>query len=292
MRRSRRCEPRSIRTFSSNALNALNAIIPKAAMDARRTLLNLADIFRYSLDSKQQFVTLEDEMRIVEAYLQIERLRLGNRLTTRIDMRDGVRRWKVPALSIQPLVENAVKHGVSSMANGGEVRVSAHRNDGSLQIEVSDDGPGFDPQALSSRGHGLRSVERRLHLCYGGCREVPDRCRRVGYQGWVPSAARHARRGVGGPARDAGASPSVTGLGESGLGTHRSFGSPQIPGGTSQPFKRLPIGGQRVREGVAQGLPGRREAEWPSESGGHDRLDISRRGDHDRPNSPCGIARW
>ena len=154
--------------FLFNALNALNAIIPKAAMDARRTLLNLADIFRYSLDSKQQFVTLEDEMRIVEAYLQIERLRLGNRLTTRIDMRDGVRRWKVPALSIQPLVENAVKHGVSSMANGGEVRVSAHRNDGSLQIEVSDDGPGFDPQALSSRGHGLRSVERRLHLCYGG----------------------------------------------------------------------------------------------------------------------------
>ena len=194
--------------FLFNALNALNAIIPKAAMDARRTLLNLADIFRYSLDSKRQFVTLEDEMRIVEAYLQIERLRLGNRLTTRIDMRDGVRRWKVPALSIQPLVENAVKHGVSSMAKrGGSGACPAHRNDGSLQIEVSDDGPGFDPQALSSRG--ARPAERGAPVAslLRRCREVPDRRRRVGYQGWVPSAARHARRGVGGPARDAGAFP-------------------------------------------------------------------------------------
>ena len=67
----------------------------------------------------------------------------------------------------------------------------------------------------------------------------------------------------------------MTVLGESGLRIPRSFGSPQILGETSQPFKRLPIGGRRVREGAAQGLPGLREAEWPFESGGLDRLDIS-----------------
>ena len=154
--------------FLFNALNALNGIIPKAAIDARRTLLNLADIFRYSLDAKQQFVSLEEEMRIVEAYLQIERLRLGDRLTTRIELDDRMRLKKVPALSIQPLVENAVKHGVSSRAQGGEVRVLAKQEDGTLHIEVSDDGEGFDPQAQSSLGHGLQSVERRLQLCYSG----------------------------------------------------------------------------------------------------------------------------
>ena len=153
--------------FLFNALNALNGIIPQAATDARRTLLNLADIFRYSLDSKRQFVSLEEEMRIVEAYLQIERLRLGDRLTTRIELDDRVRRRKVPALSIQPLVENAVKHGVSSRPQGGEVRVLARQEHGALHIEVSDDGEGFDPHLQSSTGHGLRSVERRLHLCYG-----------------------------------------------------------------------------------------------------------------------------
>ncbi len=155
--------------FLFNALNTLNAIIPQAATDARMTLLNLADIFRYSLDTKQQFVSLEQEMRIVDAYLQIERLRLDDRLTTRIEMdHDDVRHTKVPALSIQPLVENAVKHGVSSRLRGGEVRVSARREEGALRIEVRDNGGGFDPSALSVQGHGLRSVERRLQLCYGG----------------------------------------------------------------------------------------------------------------------------
>lgn len=153
--------------FFFNALNALNGIIPKGAADARRTLLNLADIFRYSLSSKRQFVSLEEELAIVEAYLQIERLRLGDRLTTRIELDDRVRRKKVPALSIQPLVENAVKHGVSSRARGGEVRVLGLQEDGALHIEVSDDGRGFDRPAQSSVGHGLQSVERRLHLCYG-----------------------------------------------------------------------------------------------------------------------------
>ena len=157
--------------FLFNALNALNGAIPTDAIDARRTLLNLSDVFRYFLDSKQQFVSLEEEMRIVEAYLQIERLRLGDRLTTRIDMDDRARGKRVPALSIQPLVENAVKHGVSSRVQGGEVNLSAHLENGNLRIEVSDDGMGFDPRMQSSAGHGLRSVERRLHLYYGEAAE-------------------------------------------------------------------------------------------------------------------------
>ena len=154
--------------FLFNALNALNAIIPARATDARKTLLNLADIFRYSLNSKQQFVSLSDEVEIVEAYLQIERLRLGDRLTTRIEIDERVRFSRVPALSIQPLVENAIKHGVSRKAEGGEVRVEARAQEGGLRIEVTDNGPGFDTQVKREYGHGLLSVERRLQLCYEG----------------------------------------------------------------------------------------------------------------------------
>ncbi len=154
--------------FLFNALNALNAIIPPSAEDARRTLLNLADVFRYSLGGKRQFVPLEEELEIVEAYLQIERLRYGKRLTTRIEIDDGVRSFQVPALSVQPLVENAIKHGISRQARGGEVEVLARREGGGLRVEVIDNGLGFDPRDLPGRGHGLRSVERRLQLCYVG----------------------------------------------------------------------------------------------------------------------------
>ena len=154
--------------FLFNALNALNALIPSSAADARRTLLNLADIFRYSLGGKRQFVPLEEEMEIVEAYLQIERLRYGERLKISVLMEDGVRHFQVPALSIQPLVENAVKHGTSRLAKGGEVEVTARRESGGLRVEVIDNGPGFDPLDLPDEGHGLQSVKRRLQLCYAG----------------------------------------------------------------------------------------------------------------------------
>lgn len=153
--------------FLFNALNALYAVIPRSASNARETLVNLADIFRYALDGKRQFVPLEEELRIVEAYLQIERLRLGDRLSTRIDLDDRARSVKVPALSIQPLVENAVKHGVSAKAEGGEVRVRTSVADGRLSVEVIDDGVGFDLHQSNSSGNGLTNVRRRLSLCYG-----------------------------------------------------------------------------------------------------------------------------
>ena len=82
-------------------------------------------------------------------------------------MDDGARFRLVPALSIQPLVENAVKHGISRMAEGGELSVIARLERGGIRVEVVDNGPGFDPQSLPERGHGLRSVERRLQLCFG-----------------------------------------------------------------------------------------------------------------------------
>lgn len=153
--------------FLFNSLNALYATIPRSAVDARETLVNLAEIFRYSLRGKRQFVSLDQEMRIVQAYLQIERLRLGERLRTRIDIAEDTLQTAVPVLSIQPLVENAVKHGVSSGIEVGTVRIESRIVGESLRVAVSDDGPGFLSTGSPSGAHGLENVRRRLRLCYG-----------------------------------------------------------------------------------------------------------------------------
>ena len=99
--------------FLFNALNTLYGTIPREASNARRMVLNLADIFRYFLQSNKTFVTLAEEMEIVRAYLEVEQNRLGERLTVQIEVDDAALVVPIPVLSIQPLVENAIKHGVS-----------------------------------------------------------------------------------------------------------------------------------------------------------------------------------
>jgi two-component system LytT family sensor kinase len=155
--------------FLFNALNALYGIIPREARGARETVLNLADIFRYFLETKKSLVPLEEEMRIVKAYLDVERLRLGDKLQLQIEVTPEAQPVPIPILSIQPLVENAVKHGIAPLAGGGLIQIHAGIDpDGSLMISVRDSGPGFSKTHLDTPGVGLENVERRLELCYGG----------------------------------------------------------------------------------------------------------------------------
>jgi two-component system, LytTR family, sensor kinase len=152
--------------FLFNALNALYGIIPKEAKGARETVLNLADIFRYFLETRKTFLPLEKELHIVKAYLEIERLRLGEKLRMEIDVAPESLSTPIPVLSIQPLVENAVKHGIAPLPHGGLVRISARQTAaGTLEIRVSDTGSGFAQPATG--GIGLENVTRRLELCYG-----------------------------------------------------------------------------------------------------------------------------
>jgi hypothetical protein len=155
--------------FLFNALNTLYGVIPREAAAARRMLLNLADIFRYFLRSDKTFVPLEEEIRIVEAYLSIEEMRLGEKLKTEIVVDDGARKEPIPVLSIQPLVENAVKHGAAVRPEGGFVRLEVMREELGLRIAVTDSGPGFGVRRESRDGCGvgLENVSRRLSLCYG-----------------------------------------------------------------------------------------------------------------------------
>ena len=153
--------------FLFNALNALYGIIPRDARGARETVLHLADIFRYFLETRKAYLPLQEELRIVKAYLEVERLRLGEKLRTELDVAPETLSAPIPVLSIQPLVENAVKHGIAPMAEGGLIRIEARRQDtGGLTISVRDTGAGFGPQARAS-GVGLENVARRLELSYG-----------------------------------------------------------------------------------------------------------------------------
>jgi signal transduction histidine kinase len=155
--------------FLFNALNALYGIIPREARGARETVLNLADIFRYFLETKRTLVPLEEEMRIVKAYLDVERLRLGDKLKLEISVTPEAQAVPIPILSIQPLVENAVKHGIAPLAGGGLIQISASiDSEGALLISVRDSGPGFSKTHLNTPGVGLENVERRLELCYRG----------------------------------------------------------------------------------------------------------------------------
>lgn len=154
--------------FLFNALNTLYGTIGRESHDARRLVLNLAELFRYCLQRNRTSISLGEELEIVQAYLEIERLRLGDRLGFEITASPGARRISIPTLSIQPLVENAIRHGISRLSAKGLVEVRAEETGGTLQVSVRDNGPGFEwSSSTMGLGLGLGNVRQRLHLRYG-----------------------------------------------------------------------------------------------------------------------------
>ncbi len=156
--------------FLFNALNTLFGIIPREASGARRTVLNLADIFRYSLQTPEKLIQLSEELEIVRAYLEIEKLRLGSRLTVEMDIDEAAKEIEIPMLSVQPLVENAIKHGIAASEQDGWVRISAKAEAGVIRVTVQDSGRGVAPSVepcFTGLGLGMANVSKRLQLCYG-----------------------------------------------------------------------------------------------------------------------------
>lgn len=155
--------------FLFNTLNTLYGTIARENSAARRLVSNLASLFRYSFSANRGMIRVEDELTIVRAYLEIEELRLGSKLTTEIDVDEAALRAEVPVLSIQPLVENAVKHGIAPRAGRGLVRLSIRKKDERVTVEVFNSGSFREPSPDGGRnGVGLANVRRRLALCYGG----------------------------------------------------------------------------------------------------------------------------
>ena len=161
--------------FLFNALTTIGYLIQTAPPRALQTLLRLTALLRAVLRSEGEFTTLGRELELVEAYLDIERARFEERLRVTIEVPMKLRHIRVPPLVLQPLVENAVKHGIARKQAGGEVtirgRIDDHEQDSrQLVLVVQDTGAGATADALErgrEAGVGLRNVERRLAVQYG-----------------------------------------------------------------------------------------------------------------------------
>jgi len=155
--------------FLFNAFNTLYGTIDRGSVEARRLVLNLTDIFRYFLQGDRVMIPFREELRIIKAYLEIESLRLGGRLETILDVSESSLGVTIPILSVQPLVENAVKHGVASKLGPGCVVVKAQAEDGFLRVTVEDMNSGSESGTALHAGFkvGLANVRRRLELSYG-----------------------------------------------------------------------------------------------------------------------------
>jgi len=156
--------------FLFNTLNAIAGLVrEKRNDDAVSMIVGMSDFLRRVLDdSHRQQVPLGEEMEFLQKYLNIEKARFGERLQVHVDVPSELFPAQVPSLILQPMVENAVKHGIAKRAHGGAIRVSASRSNGVLTMSVYNDGPGLPADWETSRpGIGISNVRTRLQGLYG-----------------------------------------------------------------------------------------------------------------------------
>jgi sensor histidine kinase YesM len=155
--------------FFFNALNAVSTLIHRDTHEAESMLVRLGDLLRAVFRSQvQQEVPLSRELTLLEQYLDIQRVRFGGQLRAEFDIAPGAREVSVPVLLLQPLAENAIKHGFSGRGDGGTIRVSARRAGDRLELTVADDGAGRASAPSTSEGVGLSNTRARLAHLYPG----------------------------------------------------------------------------------------------------------------------------
>jgi two-component system, LytTR family, sensor histidine kinase AlgZ len=153
--------------FLFNTLNSIMSLIVANPALADQMVGRLASLLRTSLDSADRpLIPLNEELGMVESYLDIEKVRFGDKLRSAVNVHSDLFSAKVPPMSVQSLVENAVKHGVTPEETSGEVSVHAFAEDDLLRIEVRDSGRGFELAAIHA-GHGLDNLVGRLDALFG-----------------------------------------------------------------------------------------------------------------------------
>ncbi len=172
-----RAEVRALRAqisphFVYNALTTIASFVRTDPERARELLLEFAEFTRYSFRSHGEFTTLAEELRSIDRYLTLERARFGDRLEVRLQIAPEVLPVAVPFLALQPLVENAVRHGLARKTGVGTVSIVAEDAGAACLISVEDDGVGMDPEVLRRRpeggGHiGLGNIDDRLRSVFG-----------------------------------------------------------------------------------------------------------------------------
>ncbi len=154
--------------FLFNTLHAISTLMQRDVRAANRLMVRLSDLLRLTLEhAGEQVVTLERELELLEQYLEIQRTRFQDRLTVRMDIDPETLDAQVPCLILQPLVENAVRHGIAPLSRPGWIEVRAHRQNGTLRLEVCDNGAGLMPEEGQRQGVGLGNTRARLLQLYG-----------------------------------------------------------------------------------------------------------------------------
>jgi two-component sensor histidine kinase len=154
--------------FLFNTLNTIADLITTNPEQAERMTERLAECFRYALAThSRNFATLDEELSFARHYLDIEQVRFGERLIVKLSRGNAVGNEAIPSLLLQPLLENAIRHGLAPVREGGTVTVSAHHEGERLRVIVEDDGVGLGAGVGNRAGVGLRNVQERLHTLYG-----------------------------------------------------------------------------------------------------------------------------
>ncbi|MFB6248975.1 MAG: sensor histidine kinase [Salinibacter sp.] len=157
--------------FLFNAFNSIATLVRTRPAEAESVVEDLSDLFRYALRASEDDVaTLGQEVDVARRYLSVEQARFRDRLTTRIDVPAPLRSAPIPSMTLQPLVENAVQHGVGATREDCTVVIEVARNGDRLVLRVTDTGPGFDTTTLDAvldEGTGLANVYERLGLFFG-----------------------------------------------------------------------------------------------------------------------------
>ncbi|WP_191908805.1 sensor histidine kinase [Larkinella humicola] len=153
--------------FLYNALNSIASLVHDEPDRAERMVVLLSKLFRYTTGMKNRyFNTIADELEMVRTYLDVEQVRFGDRLTYRIDLLNpALNEVQIPQFLLQPLVENAIKHGISKVAGPGAIILRITEEEGWLSCRIHDNGPVFPEELVA--GYGLQSIQDKLKLLYG-----------------------------------------------------------------------------------------------------------------------------
>lgn len=153
--------------FLFNALNSLAELIPTKPEVAEEMVIDLSDLFRVSLDSRQRLIPLREEIEIVKGYMRIEEIRLGDKMLINWEIPDSVLDAQVPRLTVQPLVENGVLHGVSRLRARGMLHVIARREGEFLVVDVENPIPPEEAPKRAGTGTAVSNIAQRIKLIYG-----------------------------------------------------------------------------------------------------------------------------
>ena len=152
--------------FLFNSLHSISSLMYSDVEAADRMMARLSDLLRLTLETSSQELSLREELEILGRYLEIEKIRFEDRLEVEFDVDESVMDARLPAFSLQPLVENSLRHAIAARESGGRIAIRAFREDGRLRVSVRDDGPGLG-EVSSRRGVGLANVRARMERLYG-----------------------------------------------------------------------------------------------------------------------------